>query len=264
MTRAPGAISLGILGCALAAAPALAAPPPSRLAVVPIGAVNLTDAEVNQITASLAMSIERRYAVAAIAPGGARAECAQHRGCIAELGADSGSDKVLFLILTRVGRHVQIDGILAEVNSGHTEIRGPAELNLDRDRRTAYSLIASVLLHDLPRREPSRDRRRTWGLAVGGGGLAALAVGAGLGIAALTIADEPEGGCRGPNRPECERIAERAGRWALAADISLAVGAAAIGVSAYLLLAGGSEPGDEGLAVSASPGGISLGYTTRF
>ena len=249
----------GVATVVVGATPGAAAP--RRLAVVAINHVNLSSSEAHLIAARLAQAIEQRYAVRAVAARAAGARCPRSRACVSRVAAASRADEVLFLVLTRVGQVVQIDAILAKIG-GDTETRGPARLELDAASGPGVRAAASVLVPELPlRRHRRRDRASAW--VVGGVGLSALALGVGLGVSALSLQREHDesGVCDGPDPIACERSRERIAHRALEADIALAAGVLATGVSILLF---SRDRGASGLTVSASDAELSIGYAVEF
>jgi hypothetical protein len=123
---------------------------------------------------------------------------------------------------------------------------------------------------EAPVEEPGWSTQRKVGVGVGATGIAALAVGAGLGIAAVVKNDASLGECAEADPRHCNAtgfaLRNQAGTFADASTVTLSVGAALAAAGVVLFVTAPSAKGERGrtsamVAPWFSPGG--LGFTLR-
>lgn len=274
----PGLVALAIaLLCAIAA-PEAAAQSPQRIGVVVTTAVNMNDAEVDELAAALGQALEQTLGVVVTAGAETRRRlpaeglpdgCVADAACRADLGERLDADELLMLVVARVGTRVQIDATWVDVPSGKLAARPAVVLEGDADRAQVFRGAAQTLLPHLqpvptlseirparpaptplaranPRPEP-RERRMTGAAWLAAGvSVAALAGGAGLGYLNWDTYQGLESGelcgddaaCRDDEKQALERK-----NWI--ADGAVGLGVVA-GVTALILYLGSDEPGGAG------------------
>lgn len=106
-----------------------------------------------------------------------------------------------------------------------------------------------------PVADAASDAQRTWAWALGGVGVASLAVGTTFGLLASSSWSEAEEGCANPPNgcdPDSVNQSDRAGTQADVATAAFVVGGAALGTSLLLFLTDSEEPPSTTLAITPS------------
>jgi len=252
--------SLGlVLGLVLCHLPGLGQAQ-TQTAVVPLLSVNLQEAEVDALTETLAQglhqasahpvrggrSVRRRLPEAGVAP-----DCPSDPTCVSQLRARLEVQALVFVILTKVGTHIQVDPsiCLTEQAEARPALRGPSEDLLRPE------WVKGHVQDWLPRRaappvqvagdpSPERWRRPSWPVWVAGAvALTALSVGVGLGVHAKNLeTDLVADGCE--LRACAEQEIDALSRTARGADAAFIIGgvAAAASLGLYYVLDVGPEP----------------------
>jgi hypothetical protein len=264
------AMAVVVLG--LAAGHARAAQP-TRVGVVVAVAVDDGSGEADELAAALGRALRQRLAVDTVAgaevtrrlPDGVPPDCVARSACVRDVGQRLDADELLFLVVVRVGRRVQIDPTWVDVGSGTTNAR--AALHLEdggRDPQVVFADAAPALLPHgnviAARRDHGRHLdTRTW--IAGGVAAAALAGGLGFALAARDTRD-------GLDADDCQRHAcdperiDRLDRQTLTADLLLGTAAVAGATAVYFYLTSDDESAPVG--VSPTPGGAAVTFAGRF
>jgi hypothetical protein len=246
-----------VLVC-LAAAPAQGAQP-TRVGVVI--AVAVDDAgEAEALAAILGRALRERLAVDTVAgaevarrlPEGVPPDCVARSGCVRDVARRLDADELLFLVVVRVGRRVQIDPTWVDVDTGASNAR--AALHLEdggRDPAAVFADAAPALLPDgnlivATRGHGRHVDARTW--IAGGVAAAALAGGVGFALAARdTRSGLDADGCR---ERACDPARlDRLDRQTLTADLLFGAAAVAGASAVYFYLTSETE----GLPVGVAP-----------
>lgn len=274
-----------IVGLFVGLGPAAAAGAARPAAVVPLLVVNLEAPEVDAVGAALARAlthtgagpvlggraVRRRLPDSGLAP-----DCTARPECVQDVRQRLEADALVFVIVSRVGQQIQIDPTV--VIDGAPGPR--AAVRAARAQFDDLEWISSQVSSWLPTRPqatpsppvPSRAQEApsappstswvspgwaTWGAA--GLGVAALAVGTGLGLSARALErDLEDRGCETQQCPAAD-IDQLSGRARLA-DVAFVAGGVALAAAVVLYLT--VDEGPTTVSVAAGPGGAFV--TGRF
>ncbi len=245
----------------------IAPPAPGDGAIIPLVSVNLEPEELDVLTNALANALRQSTGTSVrgglqvrrlLPEAGLPAECPILDDCVARVRRLLEADFLVFLVMTRLGEHVQIDPTV--VFNDRAEARAPVRARRAQLRRPDGWPDVGNWVPRSPTTVTETDAPSLWPVwALGGVSLISLGVGIGFGVSAKESADTLEQqGCTSTACPavDIDRVSDRA----LAADVLYAVsGATALAaVITYFVL---DEP-DVVLSVGADAQSISV--TARF
>jgi hypothetical protein len=266
----------------------------TRVGLVVATHVNMSETDADMLATSMAEALRSRLQVDVIAgaevrrrlpPDGVPADCIARVECLRDVATRLDGDELLFLFLVKIGPRVQVDSTWADPTKGSVVSRAALVVNdTPQDKATVLAGAAPRLLPHAQARaqteweadavgaspsiEADREIRRgrhftVPSIVAGAVGVVALGAGAGFGIAArLDYSALEDDGCARMDCPgEAGRIDKMESR-ALAADILLAAGGAALVTSAILYITSGeSEPM---VRVEGGAGGGIVSFGGRF
>lgn len=255
-----------------AVVPEAAAQSPQRIGIVVSTAVNMNEAEVDDMAAALGQALEQSLGVVVTAGAETRRRlpsaglpegCMSDAACRADLGERLDADELLMVVVARVGSRVQVDATWIDVPSGKLASRPAVVLEGDADRTEVFRDAAQTLLPHLqpvptlseikpataapmPGARPGsvRSERRMTGGAWIAAGISVAALGGGLGLGYLNrdTYQQLESGELCDANPACfDDESETLKRNSLVAD-GLAGLSLVAGVTALVLYLGSDEP----------------------
>jgi hypothetical protein len=252
-----------------------------RVAVVIGIAVNLEQAQADQLGGALAAALTKQLKVDTIGgaevtrrlpAGGIEEECPGKPACIADIGSRTQADQILFLSIVKVGTAHQIDATWTEIATGKRASRPALQLADVADADKIFVENAARYLPDAEPREtkpniiynnnnvtnePERPIKPVV-LVVGGGGVLAMI---GSGVLGLSVKSKYDGCKDAPCSPsEKDAIDKRA----LIADITLGVGIAAVATAAILYFTTPLEESAPVPTVEPVAGGAVIGLEGRW
>lgn len=269
-----------------------------RVGIVVTTKVNVSDAQVSQVSTTLGEIVQARFDVDVIAgadavrrlpPQGVSTRCVADVECRLELGRRLDAEELLLLVMVGAGDGVQIDPTWVDVASGRVNSRPAIELDAEDDMRAVLERAAPALLPHLRERsgEPRPEPREREVVVLTPGGQAdmgsqrrftpatwvATGVGAGALIGATVFSlssrrkfDTLDGdGCR---RMPCSKgDIDSLRRDAILADVFFGTAIVAAGAVVVLWVTSESDapaaPSKQ-LSVGPGPGGVGLSLGGTF
>jgi hypothetical protein len=268
-----------------------------RVGIVVTTKVNVSDAQVSQVSTTLGEIVQARFdadviagadAVRRLPPQGVSTRCVADVECRLELGRRLDAEELLLLVMVGAGDGVQIDPTWVDVASGRVNSRPAIEIKAGDDVRAVLERAAPALLPHLRQRssEPTPEPREREVVVFTPGGQAdtgsqrrftpatwvATGVGAGALIGATVFSlssrrkfDTLDGdGCR---RMPCSKDdIDSLRRDAILADVFFGTAIVAAGAVVVLWVTSESDApaAPSKLSVGPGPGGVGLSLGGTF
>lgn len=278
------ALALALLAACLPATAWAQSQSPQRVGIVPVTAVNMSEAEADALGSELGEALERELGVVVTAgaearrrlpEGGVPEDCIADERCRSDLGTRLDADELLLLVLARVGERVQIDATWVDIASGKLASRPAVVIDGPDARAAALADAGATLLPHIqpvpaavaapgsdgaaapaaalstgPQTRAGSERHMSAGAWIAGGlGIAAVGGGLALGFKSMSELEAYEDDCKtatGTNAvAACAEDRDALARQNLIADAVAGVGAVALVAAAVLYFTSAEDAADE-------------------